>query len=766
MNSENKKELSKNKDQNKFKKKKIDDEKNDLNFFKVMKEVEKEQKSKESPAKTIKITSNNLTEKIYLNNSDKLGNYYNTNKNELKLIGSKKFKDVNILKLIEVMKKNNPKMLEKIKEYRNKKKQVKNFGFESCDEKIMLTPLAQTEKEEKEFKNLSENMEKKKFEEAQRRGVVNRKIEYVHFLDNRDPYKKVDTSEEDKMLFILISEAVDKIERNWLLYKYRKQKLEQQQKENEIPEEQKDTINISEEKENEDEKDDKKEKEEKKENEEKNDDFKKTKNDIINDSEENNKEKDINEEKEKEMKDMINEVKIDTSKLKGIKKNILSNSNEESFLQTENFFIEIIKNKNNKISHSEISKTFNLSYISDNKQKEKIEKLESKCNEAKNNYIKVKTQLEKNNLENIKYKNQISEVNNELQKLNEEIINIKKEKEKLIKNNKELNNKLNTNKKEFDELNQTHNSLNKTYNELLENFNKVKNDLNNALDNNILMSNEINNLNETKKEQNLNNENINNELLNTKNILEKLTKEKNEKEEELNNIKLDLEQKLNKINSQENEINNLKTQMTEKDIINKENNEKNMEEYKNNLLLLEKQKEELQNTNNILEELSNTNKEKYTKLFFQNKNIDKKHNKEKEELKKEINKLKQKLDLIKTNKELEKNEFSNLINTKDKYEKKIITLNKIISELKQRIQDIYYQLSFLQKNTKFNQPADIILKIKLMVLLTKNCIDKKIIFDKREFFNILTKKYKNKYYSREKRIEFLRERNKLFNFPF
>ena len=69
------------------------------------------------------------------------------------------------------------------------------------------------------------------------------------------------------------------------------------------------------------------------------------KNDNINDSEEKNKENDINEEKEKEMKNIINEVKIDTSKLKGNKKNILSYTNKDSFLQIENFILEII-NKN------------------------------------------------------------------------------------------------------------------------------------------------------------------------------------------------------------------------------------------------------------------------------------------------------------------------------------------------------------------------------------------------------------------------------------
>ena len=87
--------------------------------------------------------------------------------------------------------------------------------------------------------------------------------------------------------------------------------------------------------------------------------------------------------------------------------------------------------------------------------------------------------------------------------------------------------------------------------------------------------------------------------------------------------------------------------------------------------------------------------------------------------------------------------------------------------MKTRIQDLYLQLSFLQKNTLINKnSADIFIKLKLMILLIKICMDKKTIFDKREFFNILFKQYRNKYSSREKRIEFLREFNKVNGFPY
>ena len=42
--------------------------------------------------------------------------------------------------------------------------------------------------------------EKKKFEDAQRSGVVMRRIEYVHLLENRNPFKKIEINQEDKFI--------------------------------------------------------------------------------------------------------------------------------------------------------------------------------------------------------------------------------------------------------------------------------------------------------------------------------------------------------------------------------------------------------------------------------------------------------------------------------------------------------------------------------------------------------------------------------------
>ena len=115
--------------------------------------------------------------------------------------------------------------------------------------------------------------------------------------------------------------------------------------------------------------------------------------------------------------------------------------------------------------------------------------------------------------------------------------------------------------------------------------------------------------------------------------------------------------------------------------------------------------------------------------------------------------------------EKEISDVLNKINDKEKYENKINNLNKIIEELRKRIKNIYFQLSLLQNSEKFNKTADVVVRLKLMLLLIRNYLDKIIIFDKREFFNILMKKYKKKFFSRIKRIEYLRD-NVPNDFPY
>ena len=149
-------------------KKEIGSEISSINYFKIMKEVEKEQKYRERNKKNAKIEFNNLTEKIYSNNSVKLGNYYNNNQEDLLLYGSKKYDYLKIQRLVKEMGKYKKKVLKKIKENKKNTNVGKNYAFESCDEKVILTPLAEKEKD----KNEMEKFEKKKFDEAERIGVV------------------------------------------------------------------------------------------------------------------------------------------------------------------------------------------------------------------------------------------------------------------------------------------------------------------------------------------------------------------------------------------------------------------------------------------------------------------------------------------------------------------------------------------------------------------------------------------------------------------
>ena len=616
------------------KRKKEEEGKNDTNYFRVMKEIEKEQKIRESPKKYNKINTHNLTEKIYIKNSKKVENYYDKNKDDLLLYGSKRYDLLTVQKLVKEMDKYRPKVLSKIKEDKNKINKAKNYNFESCDEKVILTPLAQTEKKNK---NISESLEKKKFEDAQRSGVVMRRIEYVHLLENRNPFKKIEINqEEDKKFFLLIKEAVDKIERNWFYHNWLKQKMKKLKEKMEM---------------------DKKNKLRNKNNNNTNNTLDKSK-----------------PEKEKENK-----------------------------FSKENFYFQLINEKNQE------KNLLNL--------------------------------LEKVSKENKYTQTQLNEG---------------------INNKKDINKELNKIKKEYDELKQSHNTLTESYNAILNESNNTKKDLNNAINDNKLLTKKISDLNNTLKTMDTDKEKKSNEL---QTVISIITNEKDNKDKEIKNIKLDLEQKTKKINDYENEINNLKSQILEKNKINENNLNKNLEEYKNNIILLEKEKEDLKDSIQILEEISNSNKGQYNKLYYQNKNDIKKLNKEKKELQNELIKLKQELDKIKKKQQTEKSSELNQFNEIDEYEKKISNLNKIIEELKARIQNLYYQVSFLQKSDKFNKNSDIIIKLKLAIILIRNYIHKNIIFDKREFFNILMKKCGRSFFAREKRIEFLRD-HRPNNFPY
>ena len=148
-----------------------------------------------------------LTEHIYSSYSNKLKDYYTNNKNDILLYGSKKYDMLTVDKFVQEMSVYKNIIIDKIKEnpiylYNNC-----NFGIKSNDEHLILTPLAEKEYSKMDF------IQKDEFQNAERRGVVMRKIEYTHLLNDNMTSKNND---ENAKVFIVMKNAVDKIEKNWI----------------------------------------------------------------------------------------------------------------------------------------------------------------------------------------------------------------------------------------------------------------------------------------------------------------------------------------------------------------------------------------------------------------------------------------------------------------------------------------------------------------------------------------------------------------------
>ena len=793
------------------KKPKIEDEceTTSMSYFRIMKEIEKEQKSQERIQKDSKPTYKNLTEKIYSNNSIKLGNYYNKNQKDLLLYGSKKYDLYNIQRLVKEMGRYKSKVIKRIQE--NKKKNVcKNYALESCDEKVILTPLAENEKE----KNEMENLEKKKFDEAQRCGVVMRRIEYTHLLDNRDTFRYSDINEEDNEILMLMKDAVDMIERNWIRYKIIK-RIKEIKEENCIPNKSKDSNSLYE------------------------------SNDIYNNKNNNEIFKNKNQ----------NEKNLNQNIKKGI--NILDKLFKQhfyfEFINKQKKNIIIINKSKDRCFLTKIIKPAEESEI--NKNKIYLEELQNKYNELNNNYIETKNKLDNLNLQNKQLqllledsKNNYQELNDEYKAKEDEFNNHKKDTDLLLQNINDISNKYNKKMEEYSALNQNYNdlliinnklknnydlllqnnnTLNNKYKEALEDNNKTNEELNKMksdyettiklnnqkekklqeisrkkenidkekaelLNSNKLLLDKITNLNgemnnfkrtktlqdiETEnriktlndnfiKEKNYlqnivndkdkeilkhkntieNYKNKNNELEIIRNELNEIKKEKDENDNELNRIKLDLNEKINKNNEYEKEIVNLKKTMLDNDEINKNKineYEQEIQKFKNRIDLLENEKEDMKTMAKILENLANENKDKYAKLFYKYKNDIDILNKKNSKLNKDILEFKKMMANNSNNSKDEKSQkYSNyLVEINNNYEKKIIRLNKIIEELRSRIQALYLELSDIQRNNiRFSKNADIAIKIKMMILFIQNSLWKNIIFDKRKFLNVLLDK--------------------------
>jgi chromosome segregation ATPase len=221
-----------------------------------------------------------------------------------------------------------------------------------------------------------------------------------------------------------------------------------------------------------------------------------------------------------------------------------------------------------------------------------------------------------------------------------------------------------------------------------------------------------------------------------------IKKENEEKDDEINNLKLDLYNKINKINENEDEINKLKNNLDNKDKAYKLKiniYEKEIDFLKSRINELEKENEDLRNRANTLEKLTNQ----------KNKN-----NKDKL-LEDEINKLKIKNDLLNKdidnlneqitnlqNKANNQNDNYNNFDKNEDYEEKYNSLKHIIEELKNKNQLLILVLNNLKRNNINNQNInqDDELKKYLFFLLTQKYIDKNIIFDKNKFLKLLLEK--------------------------
>ena len=208
-------------------------EKLPTNYFRLLKEMEKNN-NKEKLKQELNIKNNNnnqnnkkkkLTEVIYNENSKKLRNYYDKNQKDLTLVGSSKYDVLPMNNFLKEMTNYKERVIERLasNDNNNDDSKINSIieNYANCRDKVILTPLAENEKERNEM----EKLEKKKFDEAERTGVVMRRIEYTSTLDKRADFAK---NEENKEIIQKYKNSVDLIGKFWLKYKERKKRKYEQ----------------------------------------------------------------------------------------------------------------------------------------------------------------------------------------------------------------------------------------------------------------------------------------------------------------------------------------------------------------------------------------------------------------------------------------------------------------------------------------------------------------------------------------------------------
>ena len=637
------------------------------NYFKLYKELENSQNNsfkKQKNKSNSKMPPNSLNEKIYSNYSKKLGDYYHKNKEDLYLYGSKKYDLLTVDNLVEEMKQYKKTVIEKIKENQNKLKN-KNYGLQSNDDSLILTPLA-----DKERSKMGNN-EKEQFNAAERFGVVMRRIEYTNLISQNG-----NIASENSKVFFVMKDAVAKIEKCWLFYKYsKKRRLFRGMKLLE----------------------------------------KYIKRKILNffDYLNNEKLKYIYMSHNPSMLSFKND--LDSTSTNNPKLNNKNNRNSNNY-QKNKFKNSLNDDNNNDINNKNENSICFIEKISIYGKQKKSQ------DDLKNDYAKIKLNYKMQQNELNKYKNENSNLNNQINTLIKEIDKLKKEKDDLIKNKESISANYNKLVKEYDS------NLNEKYNNLLNENENIKNkykELNHMMNlqnkeqsqNDDNITNQFISLEKEINEYQEKNKNLNNELLKIKNDYEmqinQLKKEKNELQNtlDLNNINNNngnnvyisqIELLKNKINEYENKIKKYES---------KEINfyQKQINELKNKNESYEKQILSLESTIEMSKKeiIKMQNEEKIVNLSKDYNNINNENIKsENNNLKKEINNYKS--NNVNLNKNLEEYKLK-IEETEEKLNTYIINNNKLLEE------NNNFKITFNKLNNLING-----LNIRIKQLLEEN----------------------------------------------
>ena len=683
---------------------------NSKNYFRLYKEYETNPNNINNNSQNQKYKKiNSLNEKIYENNSKKLGEYYTKNKEDLFLYGSSKYDLLTVDNLVQEMKQYRNSIIEKIKQNPNKYK-LKNYGLKNSNTNMILTPLA-----EKDRSKMGNN-EKELFNLAERRGVVMRRIEYSNSLtDDKDNIK----------IFLIMKNAVKLIEKCWIFYKgLKKRKIIRG------------IILVD----------------------------KYIKRKFL------RLLSDINNEKLKNIYMNLNLSSISFKNNLNLKNsdNSNENNNKRYFSLNKKFWDKLnicsmdkiniiasqIKNDSKKSSMDDLQKKYCkliLDYKMIKEELNKYKKENSQLNQKLN-------KLENENKEINILKNEKEELIKKFDEINSNYNNLLKDFDALNANNSNLlsnqsiifNSFKNNNipikeSEEYISILNEYNSLNDKYNQLLNELDEIKMK-NNELNEIILKNNQVKNSYVPIDEETINEineyknkiEELNNQLLKKENEyvqqikilnenINNLNKDKEDLNKNLNDIQLKIEAKENKDNNNyinqikllENKINNYEIQITklnnkinEKEILFK-NKEKEITDFKSKIIIYEKditqyknKEKELKDKINDLEQRINLNKAK--------DDINNSINNENNNLKIEINKqksiiIKYKQDIDNMN--IKQNESQKKINSylmninrlKEEINKNKITigkLNNLIIGLNNRIKQLLEENKNIRDNIK------------------------------------------------------------------